>query len=572
MNRIGIILLGSVFYASIGLAQAPQVISVMPAQNELSAPGSTNISVTFDTHMDEETINESSFVVTAGFTGFHPGQVTYDNITRTATLDPIDDFDTGEPVTVVLTSEIHSYDGEPLEAGYIWSFTVAVFNGTASFGRSPQYSVDGGPAGISLADLDNDGDNDIVFAKWAENTVSILSNTGDGTFESYNDYPVRENPGTVIAGDLEPDGDIDIVCANWESNDITVLLNNGEFEFPISTTYDVGNHPSGIIIADLDADGDNDIANVNYSSHDVTILFNIGNGAFDSAYASYGIGTNPRSVSAADFDNDGDTDLVGTVYVSGSLSVLLNDGDGTFTDGGLYTVPDPIWVSAADLNGDGYCDLAATNYQAGNVSILLNNGEGIFDDQMEYTAGDDRWKIETCDFDGDGDLDIATTAYEGELSILLNDGDGTFGSPAMEISARTFDSADIDGDGDLDMAAINSQAHRIYILKNYGSTLAEPEEHIFPDKLSLNQNYPNPFNAETEIVFSLPMSGRATIKICNIAGRQVRSFANNSLDAGVHRIIWDGTNDQMAPIASGIYIYTLEFNNTILARKMLLLK
>ena len=104
----------------------PQIVSTSPVQNELHVPVSINISVTFDIDMDETSLNNSTVVVNGKLTGLHQGIISYDAFTRTATLDPDQDFAVGEVVTVVLTTGIMESGGTPRNKSYTWRFNVAV--------------------------------------------------------------------------------------------------------------------------------------------------------------------------------------------------------------------------------------------------------------------------------------------------------------------------------------------------------------------------------------------------------------------------------------------------------------
>ncbi|MCK4416859.1 MAG: Ig-like domain-containing protein [Candidatus Latescibacteria bacterium] len=113
----------------------PHIVSTIPEQNELNVPDSTDISATFDLDMDEITINNSTFVVNAQFTGLHQGTITYDSLTKTAMLDPDSNFAGGEVVNVVLTTDIQSLEGIPLDSSYAWSFTIMVDRGDCNGDR-----------------------------------------------------------------------------------------------------------------------------------------------------------------------------------------------------------------------------------------------------------------------------------------------------------------------------------------------------------------------------------------------------------------------------------------------------
>ena len=229
MKRMGLILFTSFCLTAVSFAQAPQIVSVTPIQNELNVPVSTNISVTFNIDMDETTINDTTFVVNAMSTGLHEGVITYNSLTKTATFDPMEDFEEGEVVTVVLTTGIKSYQGVPLDNSYIWSFTTLVDDGTATFETHSIYTAGDSPWSICAADFDGDGDIDISTANTYSNDVSVLLNNGDGTFAPHSVYPVGEEPWSVFAADLDSDGDIDLATSNHGSDDVSILENISEF-------------------------------------------------------------------------------------------------------------------------------------------------------------------------------------------------------------------------------------------------------------------------------------------------------------------------------------------------------
>ena len=90
--------------------------------------------------------------------------------------------------------------------------------------------------------------------------------------------------------------------------------------------------------------------------------------------------------------------------------------------------------------------------------------------------------------------------------------------------------------------------------------------------LSLDQNAPNPFNPTTRITFHLPGQVFARLAIYNVEGRLVRVLADGVRPEGNHTILWDGTNNRGAPVASGVYVYALRVGATTLTRKLLLLR
>lgn len=89
---------------------------------------------------------------------------------------------------------------------------------------------------------------------------------------------------------------------------------------------------------------------------------------------------------------------------------------------------------------------------------------------------------------------------------------------------------------------------------------------------TLLQNYPNPFNPTTTIEYELPKSGMVDVKIYDINGRLIRTMLNEHQEMGTHQIKWDSKNDAGTTVASGVYFYQIRFDNSVLSRKMLLLK
>jgi hypothetical protein len=90
---------------------------------------------------------------------------------------------------------------------------------------------------------------------------------------------------------------------------------------------------------------------------------------------------------------------------------------------------------------------------------------------------------------------------------------------------------------------------------------------VTPLKYELLQNYPNPFNPVTNIKFSVPKSGFATLKIYDITGKLVATYLDDYIHAGTYNAEVDGSS-----LASGVYLYTLKVNDYTETKKMLLVK
>jgi hypothetical protein len=98
-------------------------------------------------------------------------------------------------------------------------------------------------------------------------------------------------------------------------------------------------------------------------------------------------------------------------------------------------------------------------------------------------------------------------------------------------------------------------------------TGAATPEGITPHEFTLYPCYPNPFNPNTVIRFSLPHVEHAKLTIYDVTGRQVKVLANEVLDAGEHRVTFDGSS-----LASGIYFARMQGRDFVGIQKMVLLK
>ncbi|MFQ5825349.1 MAG: kelch repeat-containing protein [bacterium] len=100
-------------------------------------------------------------------------------------------------------------------------------------------------------------------------------------------------------------------------------------------------------------------------------------------------------------------------------------------------------------------------------------------------------------------------------------------------------------------------------------------DHTVPSEFSLKQNYPNPFNAGTKIKFLISSKSRAAavkLSIYNLPGQLITTLVNDRLKPGEYEVLWEGTDQKGLPVASGIYIYTLQQGQNKESKKMMLIR
>jgi hypothetical protein len=89
-----------------------------------------------------------------------------------------------------------------------------------------------------------------------------------------------------------------------------------------------------------------------------------------------------------------------------------------------------------------------------------------------------------------------------------------------------------------------------------------------PDSPQLKQNYPNPFNPSTNIEFSIPKASQVTLKVYNVLGQEVATLLQGRKQAGTHTVRFEAERS----LSSGIYLYRLEAGETVITRKLTLIK
>ena len=93
-----------------------------------------------------------------------------------------------------------------------------------------------------------------------------------------------------------------------------------------------------------------------------------------------------------------------------------------------------------------------------------------------------------------------------------------------------------------------------------------------PDGPQLAQNAPNPFNSQTVLSYFLLEPGLVRLEVFTLTGQRVAVLHQGPQQAGYHRLHWDGRDDVGRPLASGTYLYRLVTDETVLTRKLTLLR
>jgi len=165
-----------------------------------------------------------------------------------------------------------------------------------------------------------------------------------------------------------------------------------------------------------------------------------------------------------------------------------------------------------------------------------------------------------------GDFDYISI-YAGRDPEFVPD----LGNRIATVSGTTFMDTDRPGWGTY---------YKISAIKQYSSawhesapvgptaiTDAGDEEAYTPTVTKLIQNYPNPFNPVTSIAFDLSKRGHVSLKVYDVAGREVALLLDEDMGTGRHEVQFNAKG-----LASGIYFYRLHTPEIVQTKKMVLLR
>jgi hypothetical protein len=159
------------------------------------------------------------------------------------------------------------------------SVTVMLGRGDGAFDPAPRLSVGARPHSIRSGDVDGDGVTDLVTANDQADSVSVLVGRGDGTFEPAVSIATGQTPKSVVLADIDGNEALDIITSNInrnypkrsnpDGNDISLLMNTGLGSFEAVVHLSNPGTPFAIAAADTDGDGMLNFITANWWTGDV---------------------------------------------------------------------------------------------------------------------------------------------------------------------------------------------------------------------------------------------------------------------------------------------------------------
>ncbi len=278
-----------------------------------------------------------------------------------------------------------------------------------------------GAACVVAVDVDGDGDMDVLAASRLDDTIAWYENDGQEEFIPHvvTTSASADWPGSLLAADMDGDGDMDVVAANYYEDNVTWYENQGGEGFAAHVIISGMAEAICVYAADVDGDGDMDVLSASNGDDTVAWYENNGSQGF-TAHTISASADGTQSVCAADLDGDGDLDVV-----SNNFDEILwyeNDGTGSFVTRSIPSGGDSVSnLVAADMDGDGDMDLLATFVSRDTLSWYENQGNASFTRHDITTTADGTISVFAADMDGDGDLDaILASSYDNTVAWYEN--------------------------------------------------------------------------------------------------------------------------------------------------------
>jgi hypothetical protein len=367
-----------------------------------------------------------------------------------------------------------------------------------------------GAHSVRTADLDNDGDQDVIVAARGNGQVVWHENLGTKP-PSFVARPLATADGSYMAipADINRDGWLDILVAAvgvvnpsaaGSTGDLiaepAAVLGTGKVfwlqnrlvqgqGFTPRPIADGLNYPVAVHAVDLNRDNKVDVVAATRDDGRILWFENNGDGSYFAPRVAAQNLPGSVAVHAADFDGDGRVDLVAAAEDVNQFVWLHNNGaqPPAFDLRLVSSGPQPPAgqdfaksVYAADIDRDGDADVAFASEQQNKIGWYENtNRGGAFVEHIIATNMLHAKSVYVEDVDGDGDADILATAGESNVVALYENRRGrpvTFVPYVINGGARgahSVTAADMDRDGDLDVLSASRDDNSILLYPNLAS-------------------------------------------------------------------------------------------------------
>jgi len=375
-----------------------------------------------------------------------------------------------------------------------------------------------GATGLSVADLDCDGDPDCAASGWNSGVVWIEN--GQGVYSTHQIDPDFIGAIFVDTGDLNNDGFTDVVASSNSSGTILLWENSGSGSFTVNQITDSFPGAHSVYIADIDSDGLADITGASFQTNTIACWLNNGDGTFQETLID---GDIPGIWTAypLDIDGDGDTDIAGAARTADEVCWWENTGS-AFNRHTIDAALDGAHIVIdCDIDKDGDKDLLASGRLEDEIRLYTNDGTENFSVSTVLDNCDWPTFMDTADFDLDGDMDIACVSYNDNEIIWLENTGAAF---EKQIIASDYHGAiplavhDMNQDGREDVLSASYYLNMVSVWLNDLQSSAGGDP---PLSLSRVDAEINPSAGIVRVSVAAPEGSGGSLMLFDICGRQV---------------------------------------------------
>ena len=318
---------------------------------------------------------------------------------------------------------------------------------------------------VFILDVNEDHYDDVVVIRRSAFScdLKIFLNYANGQLNDEKVYPCGSELKYTTKGDMNNDGRTDLISVRHDKGDISILYNTGNGTFT-ETIISLGRvYANFLDVADMNGDNQLDIIVTAVLQDNVVIFYQITNGKFieKSIYQT----KEPYFLQVTDVNNDQIPDIT-VSHKKANISVLINKGNETFLQQLIDVNLDYSTFSLADMNNDNCVDIITGDLQS-NFQISFNAGNGTFLNPRKYPVLMAYHAMSISDINNDGTNDIILLHREfSEISILANMKNHTFITQMiflMNTDAKHVGAIDINGDRRMEMIAISSSSDEPWI-------------------------------------------------------------------------------------------------------------
>lgn len=415
-----------------------------------------------------------------------------------------------------------------------WFCTQIINVHAQPFNINPHFLSQFKISAVEIVDLDLDGQMDIVAASYEQ--LIWYKNIGNGSFQN---IPIGE-PISLIhqiqCADMDNDGDLDIVLGIIDNLETSItIMERGNNEVIVHNIREGASHEFSLSVADLDTNGMMDI--VTSIEHDGSLtvwarmqhnkwefngfsVLSIHENGWGKMQGIYDIDKNGVPEVIHSVVDDGDTDLNSYEWVNGG-SV-----ENTLLKYSAYS----SYLCIADIDLDDDLDIISSRSR---TEVCENTGNNNFNCQKIIPESIALRSLVCEDFDQDGDMDVIGIGNNYFTYYFENENDTSFNKKNL-VTDVTFHRTilkygDLDNDGDLDMVMCTKDEKNLVWIENKTLTTDIAISSSKRGKIKMIA-YPNPTDSEVTVTSSFPI---LSLSLYNIFGDKILELRPSKMDVSI---------------------------------------